>query len=47
MANGVGTLNMAVSVFEVISEIEPATRPDLTRVRHQVGSATRLSPTLS
>lgn len=23
--------------FEVISEIEPATRPDLTRVRHQVG----------
>ncbi|MFZ0667203.1 MAG: hypothetical protein WAM97_15735 [Acidimicrobiales bacterium] len=24
-------------MFEVISEIEPATRPDLTRVRHQVG----------
>jgi 5,10-methylenetetrahydrofolate reductase len=23
--------------FEVIAEIEPATRPDLTRVRHQVG----------
>ena len=23
--------------FEVISEIEPATKPDLTRVRHQVG----------
>jgi 5,10-methylenetetrahydrofolate reductase len=23
--------------FEVVSEIEPATRPDLTRVRHQVG----------
>ena len=23
--------------FEVMSEIEPATRPDLTRVRHQVG----------
>ncbi len=23
--------------FEVVSEIEPATKPDLTRVRHQVG----------
>ncbi|HSZ30283.1 MAG TPA: hypothetical protein VK784_11100, partial [Pseudonocardiaceae bacterium] len=23
--------------FEVIAEVEPATRPDLTRVRHQVG----------
>jgi methylenetetrahydrofolate reductase (NADPH) len=28
---------MAASRFEVIAEIEPATRPDLTRVRHQVG----------
>jgi methylenetetrahydrofolate reductase (NADPH) len=28
---------MAASSFEVISEIEPATKPDLTRVRHQVG----------
>jgi methylenetetrahydrofolate reductase (NADPH) len=28
---------MAIASFEVISEIEPATRPDLTRVRHQVG----------
>jgi 5,10-methylenetetrahydrofolate reductase len=28
---------MASTSFEVISEIEPATRPDLTRVRHQVG----------
>jgi methylenetetrahydrofolate reductase (NADPH) len=25
------------SPFEVITEVEPATRPDLTRVRHQVG----------
>ena len=31
------TLDMANTSFEVISEIEPATRPDLTRVRHQVG----------
>ncbi|MDZ4267117.1 MAG: hypothetical protein U1D00_15720, partial [Mycobacterium sp.] len=23
--------------FEIICEIEPATRPDLTRVRHQIG----------
>jgi methylenetetrahydrofolate reductase (NADPH) len=23
--------------FEIVSELEPATRPDLTRVRHQVG----------
>lgn len=28
---------MVTAPFEVISEIEPATRPDLTRVRHQVG----------
>jgi methylenetetrahydrofolate reductase (NADPH) len=28
---------MGNSSFEVIAEIEPATRPDLTRVRHQVG----------
>lgn len=28
---------MAAASFEVIAEIEPATRPDLTRVRHQVG----------
>ncbi len=28
---------MVSPVFEVISEIEPATKPDLTRVRHQVG----------
>ncbi len=28
---------MATTAFEVISEIEPATKPDLTRVRHQVG----------
>ena len=28
---------MVGASFEVISEIEPATKPDLTRVRHQVG----------
>lgn len=28
---------MVTTPFEVISEIEPATKPDLTRVRHQVG----------
>jgi methylenetetrahydrofolate reductase (NADPH) len=28
---------MTATAFEVISELEPATRPDLTRVRHQVG----------
>jgi 5,10-methylenetetrahydrofolate reductase len=26
-----------VDTFEVVCEIEPATRPDLTRVRHQIG----------
>ena len=30
-------LIMVASGFEVIAEIEPATRPDLTSVRHQVG----------
>ena len=30
--------------FEVVCEIEPATRPDLTRVRHQIGV---LSPVAS
>src|SRR3954468_3431379 len=28
---------MSSGGFEVICEIEPATRPDLTRVRHQIG----------
>lgn len=28
---------MPGATFEVICEIEPATRPDLTRVRHQIG----------
>ena len=28
---------MARRAFEVVAEIEPATKPDLTRVRHQVG----------
>ena len=28
---------MAESRFELIAEVEPATKPDLTRVRHQVG----------
>jgi methylenetetrahydrofolate reductase (NADPH) len=28
---------MGARSFEVICEIEPATRPDLTRVRHQIG----------
>jgi len=28
---------MAERSFEVICEIEPATRPDLTKVRHQIG----------
>ena len=28
---------MSSTSFEVVSEIEPATKPDLTRVRHQVG----------
>ena len=28
---------MAAPGFEVVAEIEPATRPDLTRVRHQIG----------
>src|SRR5947199_4501982 len=29
--------------FEVICEIEPATRPDLTRVRHQIGVLSPIS----
>src|ERR687891_277734 len=31
---------MAHRSFEVVCEIEPATTPDLTRVRHQIGRAT-------
>ncbi|HEV3281487.1 MAG TPA: methylenetetrahydrofolate reductase [Acidimicrobiales bacterium] len=34
---------MAVGEFEIISEIEPATRPDLMRVRHQIGVLSRVS----
>ncbi len=26
-----------MDAFEVVCEIEPATRPDLTKVRHQIG----------
>lgn len=29
--------NLVVETFEVVCEIEPATRPDLTKVRHQIG----------
>ena len=35
---------MATNAFEVICEVEPATRPDLMRVRHQIGV---LSPVAS
>lgn len=28
---------LGTASFEVVAEIEPATRPDLTRVRHQIG----------
>jgi methylenetetrahydrofolate reductase (NADPH) len=34
---------MSDSGFEVICEIEPATRPDLTRVRHQIGVLSRVA----
>ena len=29
--------------FEVVCEIEPPTRPDLTRVRHQIGVLSRIA----
>lgn len=32
-----GSLGDVASPFEIVCEIEPATRPDLTRVRHQIG----------
>lgn len=31
------------SAFQVICEIEPATRPELTRVRHQIGVMSRIA----
>lgn len=34
---------MATSDFEVICEVEPATRPDLMRVRHQIGVMSRVA----
>lgn len=34
---------MAAKDFEVVCEIEPATTPDLTRVRHQIGVMTPVS----
>lgn len=36
-------LRMAAVPFKVICEIEPATRPDLRRVRHQIGVLTSVS----
>ncbi len=32
-----------MDAFEVVCEIEPATRPDLTRVRHQIGVLSTIS----
>src|SRR5918995_5984771 len=32
-----------MDAFEVVCEIEPATRPDLTRVRHQVGALSAIT----
>jgi methylenetetrahydrofolate reductase (NADPH) len=34
---------MATVNFEVICEVEPATRPDLMRVRHQIGVMSRIA----
>lgn len=34
---------MSARPFEVICEVEPATRPDLTRVRHQIGVLSSIS----
>jgi methylenetetrahydrofolate reductase (NADPH) len=34
---------MPGSAFEVVCEIEPATRPDLMRVRHQIGVMSRIA----
>ncbi|MCU1346519.1 MAG: 5 10-methylenetetrahydrofolate reductase-like protein [Acidimicrobiia bacterium] len=34
---------MAATSFELICEIEPATRPDLMRVRHQIGVLSRVA----
>jgi 5,10-methylenetetrahydrofolate reductase len=34
---------MADGAFEIVCEVEPATRPDLTRVRHQVGVMSRVA----
>ncbi|MGH9079961.1 MAG: methylenetetrahydrofolate reductase [Acidimicrobiales bacterium] len=34
---------MASDGFEIICEIEPATRPDLMRVRHQIGTLSRVA----
>ena len=36
---------MAAGGFEIISEIEPATQPDLRRVRHQIGVLSAISST--
>jgi methylenetetrahydrofolate reductase (NADPH) len=38
--SGVSRPSSAPSTFETVCEIEPPTRPDLTRVRHQIGVLT-------
>ena len=35
--------SMAVPTFELICEVEPATRPDLMHVRHQIGVMSRIA----
>src|SRR5271156_3839929 len=34
---------MAIRKFEIICEVEPATRPDVTHVRHQIGVLSRVA----
>src|SRR5215471_19920473 len=46
MSTRLGSLwTMSGRPFEVICEVEPATRPDLMHVRHQIGVLSRISST--
>jgi hypothetical protein len=38
---------MADRRFELVCEIEPPTRPDLTRVRHQIGVLSLVADSLA
>lgn len=43
VGDGERTVSILLAVFEVVCEVEPAVRPDLMHVRHQIGVLSRVA----